>query len=163
VLPEEEIDSALRARLAALLAGILDEGPRYAAEGWRTLRPRFRAIALDAGGAPAGQASGFAVATEPDIALFGLGDVAVHPRHRRRGIARRLCAAATAQARRAGAGAMLAKTKPLRGVLAELGYEPVTRFAYYSLDDGACVRHPDWMAVVWRSHPTPVRLGEGDF
>jgi GNAT superfamily N-acetyltransferase len=163
LLREDAIGPALRLELGELLADILDDGPRYRGEAWRTLRPCFRAVALDDARRPVGQGSGFAVGTCPDVRLFGLGDVAVHPRHRRRGVARALCAAVTAEARRQGAGVVLAKTKPLRGVLGELGYEPVTGFAYYYEHAGACVRHPDWMAHVTRPHPTPVQLDEGDF
>jgi GNAT superfamily N-acetyltransferase len=163
LVDEDGLGAPLRAEVGALLAGILDEGPRYRGGGWRTLRPSFRALALDAGGRPAGQVSAFEVVTEPDVGLYGLGDLAVHPRHRGHGLARRLCAAAVAEARGRGAGVLLAKTQPMRKVLAELGFAAVERFDYYYEEDGACVRHPDWMAAVLRPHPTPVRLAEGDF
>jgi GNAT superfamily N-acetyltransferase len=163
VVDEASLSADVRLRIGALLAGILDEGPRYRAEGWRTLRPRFRALALSEAGDIVGQASGFVVPSTPDVRLYGLGDVAVDVRHRRRGIARRLCAAVTDEASRHDAGVVLAKTKPLRTVLADAGYRPVTRFVYYHESDGMCVRHPDWMALVRHAHPAPVRLAEGDF
>jgi GNAT superfamily N-acetyltransferase len=162
VVDERRLGAPLLAEIGALLAGILDDGPSYRAAGWRTLRPGFRGLALDAG-RPVGQVSGFAVATQPDIGLWGLGDLAVHPSRRGRGVARQLCAAAVAEARDRGAGVLLAKTRPMRKVLAELGFVAVERFAYYYEEGDACVRHPDWMAAVLRPHPTPVRLAEGDF
>jgi GNAT superfamily N-acetyltransferase len=163
VIDEASIAPSVRSRIGVLLASILDDGVRYRAEGWRTLRPRFRALAYSEAGGLVAQASGFAVPSSPDVRLYGLGDVAVDPGHRRRGIARRLCAAVTEEASRRDAGVVLAKTQPLRTVLADLGYLPVTRFDYYHERDGACSRHPDWMALVRSRHPTPVRLAEGDF
>jgi GNAT superfamily N-acetyltransferase len=162
VLDEDAVGASLRARVGELLAGILDDGPRYRGEGWRTLRPCFRVVALD-DGAPVGQVSGFAVEARPEVRLIGLGDLAVDPGHRMRGLARRLCAAATTEARRRGAGVMLAKTRPMRKVLGELGFVAVERFDYYYEEGGACVRHPDWMALVIERHAIPVRLEEGDF
>jgi predicted N-acetyltransferase YhbS len=162
LISERAIAPALRRELAELLSGILDDGPLYAGEAWRTIPPAFRAV-VSRDGRVVGQASGFAVETEPDVDLVGLGDVAVDPQHRRRGLARALCRLVTDEARRRGAAVALAKTKPLRTVLGDLGYRPVTTFAYYHEQHGACLRHPDWMAVAWRAHPTPVRLREGDF
>jgi GNAT superfamily N-acetyltransferase len=162
VLDERRLGAPRLAEIGELLAGILDDGPSYRGAGWRTLRPSFRALALDAGRL-VGQVSAFDVATEPDVGLWGLGDLAVQPSHRGRGIARRLCAAAVAEARGRGAGVLLAKTRPMRKVLAELGFAAVADFDYYYEERGACVRHPDWMAAVLRAHPTPVRLHEGDF
>jgi GNAT superfamily N-acetyltransferase len=163
VIDEAAIAPETRSRIGVLLASTLDDGPRYRAEGWRTLRPDFRALAACDAGDVVGHASGFVVPSRPDVRLYGLGDVAVEPRHRRRGIARRLCAAVTDEARRRDAGVLLAKTQPLRAVLADLGFQPVTRFDYYHEHDGTCSRHPDWMALVWCPHGTPVRLAEGDF
>jgi predicted N-acetyltransferase YhbS len=162
VLDEEAIGAALRAAVGDLLAGILDDGARYRGQGWRTLRPCFRVFALDAG-EPVAQVSGFEIRARPDVRVYGLGDLAVDPRHRRRGLARRLCGEVTVEARRRGAGVLLAKTKPMRKVLSELGFVAVERFDYYYEHDGACVRHPDWMALVVDRHPVPVHLHEGDF
>lgn len=163
LVDEASIDPPLRDALAALLAAILDEGPRYRGRAWRTIAPVYRALAFDAGGRPVGQASGFAVASEPDVAVFGLGDVAVDPAHRRRGLARELCRVATSEARRRRAGVLLAKTRPLRSVLGGLGYVAVSEFTFYYEDGAACLRHPDWMAAIETALPRPVRLAEGDF
>lgn len=162
MLDEDAVGAPVRAAVGELLAGILDDGPRYRGQAWRTLRPAFRVLARE-GDRPVAQVSGFHVQAEPDVCLYGLGDLAVDPQHRMRGLARRLCADATDEARRRGAGVLLAKTKPMRKVLHELGFVAVERFDYYYEDGGACVRHPDWMALVVDPHPTPVRLEEGDF
>lgn len=162
VLDEDEMGAALRTSVGDLLAGILDDGPRYREQGWRTLRPCFRVVALDGAG-PVAQVSGFEVPARPHVRVYGLGDLAVDPRHRGHGLARRLCGEATVEARRRGAGVLLAKTQPMRTVLHELGFVAVQRFDYYYEHDGACVRHPDWMALVVDRHPVPVRLSEGDF
>lgn len=163
LVEEQRLDPALRAAVGELLAAILDDGPAYRGAGWRTLRPRFRVLALDACGRLGGQVSAFAVGTQPDVGLFGLGDLAVDPRRRGRGVARELCAAAVDGARRRGAGVLLTKTQPMRKVLVELGFAAVERFDYYYEEAGACVRHPDWMAAVLRAHPRPIRLDDGDF
>lgn len=162
VLDEQALGAPLRGAVGELLAAILDDGPRYRGRGWRTLRPSFRVIAL-AGGELVAQVSAFAVTSRPDVRVYGLGDLAVDPCHRGRGIARRLCVEVADEAGRRGAGVVLAKTRPMRKVLSELGFVAVERFDYYYEHDGACVRHPDWMARVIDRHPVPVRLSEGDF
>jgi GNAT superfamily N-acetyltransferase len=88
VCDEDGIGLELRHGLAMLLGAILDDGEVYRRRAWRTLRPTFRVVALQADGEPVGQASCFSVPTRPPIRLIGLGDVAVAPEHRRRGVAR---------------------------------------------------------------------------
>jgi GNAT superfamily N-acetyltransferase len=163
VVAETCLAVALRRRIAALLSLTLDDGDLYRERAWRTLAPAFRVVALGADGDVVGQGSCFAVPCTPAVALVGLGDVAVDPDHRRRGIARTLCRMATQEAWRRGARAALAKTVPLRSVLSDLGYVAVEDFRFYYELDGACVRHPNWMAAVRGDLPHRVRLAEGDF
>jgi GNAT superfamily N-acetyltransferase len=162
IVGEDGVERALRGGLATLLAATLDDGERYLRRAWRTLRPTFRVIALEEG-EPVGQASCFWVPCRPATPLLGLGDVAVAPDHRRRGVARTLCALATEEGWRLHASAMLAKTKPLRAVLGDLGFEPVTNGRFFYLEDGARTAHPDWMAAIRIELPPELELEEGDF
>jgi GNAT superfamily N-acetyltransferase len=163
VIDEAGVGTALRAGLVALLSTTLDDGERYRPDAWRTLRPAFRVVALDDAGQPVGQASCFWVPCRPQTALLGLGDVCVEPEHRRRRVARTVCTLATAEGWRLHASAMLAKTRPLRTVLADLGYVPATDGRFFHLEGGVRTVHPDWMAAIRTSLPDAVRLEEGDF
>jgi GNAT superfamily N-acetyltransferase len=163
LVSEAALPDAVRTRLGELLTASFEEGNAYRGTAWRKLAPVFRVLATAADGDVVGQASGIAIGTRPDIGLFGLGDVAVDRRHRGHGLARALCTLFTEEARRRGAGVAMARTTRLRSVLARLGYVPVTGFDYYFEEHGACVRFPDWMALVWRPHESPVCLEEGDF
>ncbi|MEA2256875.1 MAG: hypothetical protein QOG35_2920 [Solirubrobacteraceae bacterium] len=165
VVGESCLHPGMRARLATLLAGILDDGPSYLDAAWRTLPPAFRVVALAPEAAVVGQASCFWVPCVPAAPVLGLGDVAVDPAHRRRQVARTLCRMATHEGRRRGARAVVAKTKPLRSVLGDLGYAAIEDFRFYYEDLGAhaCARHPDWMAAAFGEVPARLRLVEGDF
>jgi GNAT superfamily N-acetyltransferase len=160
---EAGVGSALRAGLVALTSATLDDGERYRPDAWRTLRPAFRVVALDADGRPVAQASCFWVPCRPATPLLGLGDVCVERAHRHRGLARTLCTLATAEGWRLHASAMLAKTRPLRTVLADLGYVPAVDGRFFSVRDGTRMVHPDWMAAIHTPLPEEVRLEEGDF
>jgi GNAT superfamily N-acetyltransferase len=163
VLDEAGVGSALRAGLVALMSATLDDGERYRPAAWRTLPPAFRVVALDEAGRPIGQASGFWVPCRPATPLLGLGDVCVEPGHRRRGVARSVCTLATAEGWRLHASAILAKTRPLRAVLADLGYVPAADGRFFCLKAGVRTVHPDWMAAIRAPLPAAVRLEEGDF
>jgi GNAT superfamily N-acetyltransferase len=162
VVDEDGIGSDLRRGLAVLLAAILDDGERYRRRAWRTLRPAFRVVALQADGEPVGQASCFWVPTRPSIRLVGLGDVAVAPDHRRRQVARTVCGLAVQEAWRLHAAAILLKTRPLRTVFADLGFEAASHPFFY-VERGERTVHPDWMAAFAAELPSSVELEEGDF
>jgi predicted N-acetyltransferase YhbS len=147
-----------------LLAATLDDGAVYRRRAWRTLRPGFRVVAVQADGEPIGQASGFWVPTRPAIRLVGLGDVAVAPDHRRRQVARTVCGVAVQEAWRLHAAAILLKTKPLRTVFADLGFEEAaTDGPFFHVENGERSTHPDWMAAYAIDPPPSVELEEGDF
>jgi GNAT superfamily N-acetyltransferase len=160
---EDGIEPDLRAGLATLLAATLDDGERYVRRAWRTLRPSYRVVALGPGGEPIGQASCFWVPCRPASRLLGLGDVAVAPDHRGQGVARISVGLAVHEGWRHHATAMLAKTKPLRGVLSDLGFAAVPDGRFFYLEDGERVSHPDWMAAVRGVLPASLQLDEGDF
>lgn len=162
-VPEDGLQRDLRRGLSTLLSATLDDGERYLRTAWRTLAPAFRVIALDDAGDPIGQASCFWVPSRPPVRLLGLGDVAVAPDHRRRGVARAVCSLATAEGWRLHAAGILAKTKPLRTVLADLGYVAIEDGRFYYVEGGVPTSHPDWMAAVRAPLPTPLELEEGDF
>jgi Acetyltransferase (GNAT) family len=163
VVAEDGVGSDLRGGLATLLSATLDDGVSYLRRAWRTLRPAFRVVALDDHGEPVGQASCFWVPCQPPTALMGLGDVAVAPDHRRRKVARTACTLATHEGWRLHASAILAKTRPLRSVLRDLGYSPVPDGPFSFVENGAHHTHPDWMAAVRTPLPPAVLLEEGDF
>jgi GNAT superfamily N-acetyltransferase len=89
--------------------------------------------------------------------------VAVAPAHRRRQVARTLCSLAAAEAWRLHAGAILAKTRLLRTVLADLAFARATDGRFFWMQDGERAVHPDWMAAVRTPLPASLRLDEGDF
>jgi len=163
VVDEDGIGIELRHGLAMLLAATLDDGEVYRRRAWRTLRPTFRVVALQADGDPVGQASCFWVPTRPPIRLVGLGDVAVAPDHRRRQVARTVCGLAVQEAWRLHASAILLKTKPLRTVFADLGFEEAASGPFFFVENGSRTTHPDWMAAFATDLPAPVELEEGDF
>jgi GNAT superfamily N-acetyltransferase len=162
VVEEDGLGSDLRRELAVLLAAILDDGERYRRRAWRTLRPAFRVVALD-GAEPVGQASCFWVPTRPAIRLVGLGDVAVAPDHRRRHVARTVCGLAVQEAWRLHAAAILLKTRPLRTVFADLGFQAATDGPFFHVEHGERTVHRDWMAAYTADLPPSVELEEGDF
>jgi hypothetical protein len=160
---EDGLAPRLRGAVAALLEATLDDGEAYRERAWRTLRPAFRVIALAPGGAVAGQASCFWVPCRPPTRLLGLGDVAVAHEHRRRKVARTACGIAVREGWRLHACAILAKTKPLRTVLGDLGFAEATDGRFWFAEDGGRGVHPDWMAAVREPLPAIVLLEEGDF
>jgi Acetyltransferase (GNAT) family len=159
---EDGLEPALRNGIAALLAATLDDGEAYRGRAWRTLRPAFRVIAL-ARDEPVGQASAFWVPCRPPTRLLGLGDVAVAPEHRRRQVARTVCGLAVREGWRLHAIAILAKTKPLRTVLGDLGFAAATDGRFFFVENGGHGIHPNWMAAVRGALPDAVLLEEGDF
>lgn len=162
IVAEERLHPELRRRIATLLEATLDDGPAYAGRAWRTLEPFKRVVAM-VDGEVVGSASVFRVPCRPAVQVSGLGDVAVDLHHRRQGIARRLCGLATTACWQAGADAVVAKTKPLRGVLTALGFVAVEDLSFYSTQSGRRERHPDWMAAAAGPLPASVELLQGDF
>jgi GNAT superfamily N-acetyltransferase len=162
VVDEDGLEDGLRRSLAVLLAAILDDPERYRRRAWRTLRPTFRVVALQAGEA-IGQISAFLVPTRPSIRLIGLGDAAVEPDHRGRGVGRTLCSLATQEAWRLHAGAILLKTKPMRTVFFDLGFAAATDGPFFFFEHGERTTHPDWMAAFAVDVPPSIELEEGDF
>jgi GNAT superfamily N-acetyltransferase len=163
VVDEDGLEADLRRGLAVLLAASLDDGERYRRRAWRTLRPSFRVVALQADGEPIGQISAFFVPARPSIRLVGLGDAAVAPEHRRRGVGRTVCGLAVQEAWRLHASAILLKTKPMRKVFADLGFTAATDGPFFYFENGDRTTHPDWMAAFATDLPPSVELEEGDF
>jgi GNAT superfamily N-acetyltransferase len=163
VVDEDGLGADLRRGLAVLLAAILDDGATYRRRAWRTLRPTFRVVAVQADGEPIGQASCFWVPCRPATRLLGLGDVAVTPDHRRRQVARTVCGLAVQEAWRLHASAILLKTKPLRTVFNDLGFVEATDGRFFCKDNGTPAVHPDWMAAFAADLPPTIELEEGDF
>lgn len=163
VVDEDGLEADLRRGLAVLLAACLDDGERYRRRGWRTLRPSFRVVALQADGEPIGQISAFFVPTRPSIRLVGLGDAAVAPDHRLRGVGRTVCGLAVQEAWRLHASAILLKTTPMRKVFADLGFAAAADGPFFHFENGRRATHPDWMAAFATDLPPSIELEEGDF
>src|ERR687887_464249 len=56
------------------------------------------------------------------------------------------------------ASAILAKTKPLRTVLGDLGFAEATDGRFFFVENGGRAVHPDWMAAVRDGLPATVLL-----
>ena len=163
-IAEALLEESDRESIATLLAGAFGRHKdSYRTRGWRTIPPTFRVIAR-ADAQIVGQLSVFDIATDPQRRLFGLGDVAVTPDRRRRGVARSLVEHAVEECWRRGADVVLTDTGVLRQVFIALGFAPIPRFAFYYERDGACRCHALWLAAAKTPVPRPrLRLLEGDF
>jgi hypothetical protein len=78
-------------------------------------------------------------------------------------VARTVCGLAVNEAWRLHAVAILLKTKPLRTVFADLGFEAATDGPFFHVENGARIVHPDWMAASASALPASIELEEGDF
>ena len=161
---EDDLDDARLRELSELLSSVMTRlGPEYAERPWRRVRPECRAIARIDGELVA-QVSAFPIVTDPPRALYGIGDLAVAPRARGRGVAARLGEEITAECWRRGGEILLADTVTHLRRDFRTGHAPVPRFRFWYERDGACHWHPNWTARI--RHPEPrvrLRLEEGDF
>lgn len=164
VVSEDDLDEATLRELSALLSGVMTRlGDQYAERPWRRLRPEFRAIAR-IGGEMVGQLSGFRVGCDPARVLYGIGDLAVVPEARGRGVAVELGERTTQECWRRGGEILLVDTVTHRARDWRTGFAPVPRFRFWYERDGACHWHPNWTTKI--RHPDPrvrLRLDEGDF
>jgi GNAT superfamily N-acetyltransferase len=95
---------------------------------------------------------------EPDLGLYGFGDVAVLPGRRRHGIAREMTRLAVAEAERRGADAMLTSTRRLEPLYAELGFRRVHGPEEVRLEVRGRTRFlPSWL-IRWRVDPVGIVL-----
>jgi hypothetical protein len=62
-----------------------------------------------------------------------------------------------------GAEIVLVDTVAARPAFTELGFRPVDRFDYFYVRDGACTRHPNWMALERAPVERLEILEHGDF
>jgi predicted N-acetyltransferase YhbS len=161
---EAQLAKSDRESIAMLLAEAFERHKElYRTRGWRTIPPTFRVLARS-GADIVGQVSVFDIPTHPPRRLFGLGDLAVRPDRRRRGVARALMEQAVQECWRRSADIILTDTAVLRQPFIELGFAPVPRFALYYERDGACRWHPRWLFAAKTPVSRPrLRLVEGDF
>jgi predicted N-acetyltransferase YhbS len=103
--------------------------------------PSVRVIARH-NGVPVAQAGVFRLRTprESHITVLGIGDVAVHPAHRGRGLARATVTRALAIAHGQHPQLIVARSEPLKSLLARHGFRPILASAL-PLDD-----FDNWMA-----------------
>jgi GNAT superfamily N-acetyltransferase len=164
LVSEDDLDDATLRELSGLLSSVMRRlGPQYAERPWRRLRPEHRGIArMD--GEIVGQLSAFRVGTDPPRVLYGLGDLAVAPRARGRGVAVWLGDVLTQECWRRGGEILLVDTVTHLARDLRTGHVPVPRFRFWYERDGACHWHPNWTTRI--RHPEPrvrLRLDEGDF
>ena len=164
LVPEADLDEQTLRELSGLLSSVMKRlGPQYAERPWRRIRPEYRGIArMD--GEIVGQLSAFRVRTEPERVLYGLGDLAVAPHARGRGVAVELGESITQECWRRGGEILLVDTVTHRARDWRTGHAPVPRFRFWYERDGACHWHPNWTTKI--RHPEPrvrLRLEEGDF
>jgi predicted N-acetyltransferase YhbS len=164
LVDEALLGKADRESIATLLAEAFERHKAlYRTRGWRTIPPTFRGLARS-GANVVGQVSVFDIPTHPRRRVFGLGDLAVTPDHRRRGVARSLIEQAVEECWRRSADIILTDTAVLRQPFIELGFASVPRFALYYERDRACRWHPRWLFAARTPIPRPrLRLAEGDF
>ena len=164
LVSEDDLDDVTLRELSGLLSSVMQRlGSQYAERPWRRLRPEYRCIAR-VDGEIVGQVSAFRVETDPPRVLYGIGDLAVAPRARGRGVAVSLGEAVSGECWRRGGEVLLADTVTHLARDFRTGHAPVPRFRFYYERDGACHWHPNWTTRI--HHPEPrvrLRLEEGDF
>lgn len=163
VVEESELDDRLRGEIGEFICDIYErKGASYLGRAWRTIPPAARVLALADNGL-VGHVSVFFPRTQPALRLAGIGDLAVAPRARRRGIARALLREAVFQGWRRGADAQVAATEAVRSTLGRLAFSPVEDFSLYWIEDHACRRSPHWLLAEAEPLPRPLRLIDPDF
>ena len=123
VIAEEDLTDEMRALAGELLfecfgvEGTLDRA-------WVHHPPNYRALIWD-GDVLVGQEMGCVLECSPPIALFGVGDLAVHPQWRGRGIAKTLGHMTHDEAISRNAHAILCSTVELGPYTLKFGWEPI--------------------------------------
>lgn len=162
LIEEEALSRSDRRRIGALLAA--EWGPEWRARAHAGPHaPVFRAVERNRRGYPIGHVSAFALTTAPVRAVWGIGDLVVKARYRGRGISLDVSRTAVDECIRRGADVILVDTLAARSAFAGLGFRPVERFDYFYVRDGACVRHPHWMALELTEPCRLEILEHGDF
>lgn len=163
LVDEDELADDERRAIGAFIADLYGaKGEPYREAGWRLIRPTVRVLA-ERDGVLVGHYAAFAPRSDPAFPLVGLGDMAVAVSARRQGIGRAMGDVMIPACWERGAQAMLSATTAMASPIADLGFHPVTRFAYYWEQDGACHRHADWWASERAGAPPRVRLLDPDF
>jgi GNAT superfamily N-acetyltransferase len=122
-LAEEDVSDELRALAGELLVECFGvEAART--RGWTKHPPTYRALIWD-GGVLVGNEIGCRLECTPSIALYGVGDLAVRPEWRGRGIAKALGGATREEAARRNADAIVCSTVELGRYSVAKGWEPV--------------------------------------
>jgi predicted N-acetyltransferase YhbS len=161
---ESEVTPTERQALGVLLATTWPKyADKYSRLAWRSIPPTFRSIAFD-GDKIVGQQSVFTVRTDPQLAIYGLGDVAVLPEYRKQGIARRLIVAACEEGRRRGTEFIFTGTEVLWDLFIDLGFRENDAQTCYRIVDGKKDVVP-WL--LWEkpdsSLPKPFQVIDSDF
>ncbi len=164
VVDEQGLRREDRRAVGELLAAAFDYAG-YREDGHRGVVPEFRVLVRGRGGRLLGQRSAFRLENDRGLVAYGLGDAAVHPPARRRGIGAALVEAGIEEARRRGAQAILTYTEPLAGHYRRRGFRPA----------GDMIAAPDLpehrqMALLWMadglaapSACDPLWIEPGDF
>jgi GNAT superfamily N-acetyltransferase len=162
VVSEQALDPRPRALAGRLLAA--EWGPAWADHAYAgDYPPEFRVLDWAPPADLAGHVSAFSIPTSPPLRLYGIGDLVVDPRARRRGLAMELARRVTEESIARGADAVLVDTLAAEDQFRALGFEPTTAFFY--MRDGQMRVHEHWL-VRWLA-PAPTGrielLEHGDF
>jgi GNAT superfamily N-acetyltransferase len=162
VVGEQALEPRPRALAGRLLAA--EWGPAWVEHAYAGDHPpEFRVLDWAPPDDLVGHVAAFSIPASPALRLYGIGDLVVAPRARRRGLAAELAGRVTEECIARGADAVLVDTLAAEDQFRALGFEPTTAFFY--MKDGAVRVHEHWM-VRWVSPaPTaPIELLEhGDF
>lgn len=126
--------------------------------------PAFRALAFNGARRLIGHVSAFPLVCAPDLRVFGVGDLVVKRRYRRRGVARDVCAALVSECFERRAQAVLVDTVDAATVFAKLGFRSLDGFTFYYETERDCRRRRHWLMACTEPLPAPVQILEhGDF
>jgi predicted N-acetyltransferase YhbS len=162
VVSEQALEPRARALAGRLLSA--EWGPAWADHAYAgDYPPEFRVLDWSRPADLVGHVSAFSIPTSPALRLYGIGDLVVAPRARRRGLATELARRVTEECIARGADAVLVDTLAAEDQFRALGFEPTTAFCY--MTNGAPRVHEHWM-VRWVG-PAPTGrielLEHGDF
>jgi len=126
--------------------------------------PAFRALAFNGEQRLIGHVSAFSLACAPDLCVFGVGDLVVKARYRRRGVASAVCALLVGECFERQARAVLVDTVDAAALFAKLGFLELDGFTFYYETEHDCRRRRHWLLACTEPLPAPVRiLQHGDF
>jgi GNAT superfamily N-acetyltransferase len=164
IVKEDELGDADRAATCELLAiAFPGHAEAYASRGWRLIEPHLRMLARD-GATVVAVASAFRLKSDRPLEVWGLGDGAVHPDHRRTGIGRKGILALATEVLSRKPDVVITDTAAFARISRNLGGRPVEPGEVWWEIDGERRSKPHWW--MYEREPglaRPLRLEQGDF